>query len=154
MVTETTDERRKEPLNGTTITAVTLAGLSLLTQFLTGNLNIGGAGNRPPAGDPPWSRDMNYERQLTERDAKIGKLEAQIYTDDKVDAVRRELQATTAAQQVFNATTMAAVATTRSHTEQLMKMTGLVISGPVMAASEAAASAFKAGGTSAATANG
>ena len=139
-------------MNGTTITAVTLAGVSLLTQLLTGNLNLGGMGGRPPAGDPPWARDMNYERQLTQADAKIGRLEAQIYTDDKVDALRRELQAATAAQAVFNATMNGTIAAINSQTKQLMGMTGLIINAPAMAASEAAASAFKANAS--ATSNG
>ena len=87
---------------------------------------------------------MNYERQLTQADAKIGKLEAQIYTDDKVDALRRELQSATAAQAVFNATMSGTVATINAQTKQLMGMTGLIINGPAMAASEAAATAFTA----------
>lgn len=153
MVTETTNNR-KDPLNGTTITAVSLAGVSLLTQLLTGNLNLGGiAGGRPPAGDPPWTRDMSYERSLTTKDMEIAKLQAQIYTDDKVDTLRRELQAATAAQREYNVANTAAVASISAQTATLMKMTGTIINAPAMLSSEAAASAFKLNGASE-TANG
>lgn len=148
MVTETTEN--KAPFNGTAVTGAALGGSALLVQLLTGAFG-GILGGRPPAGDPPWARDMNYERQLTQADAKIGKLEAQIYTDDKVDALRRELQAATAAQSVFNATMNGTVATINSQTKQLMGLTGLVINAPAMLSSEAAASAFKANGASAAS---
>ena len=151
MVTETTEN--KTPFNGTAVTGAALGGAALLVQLLGGSFgNI--LGGRPPIGEPPWSRDLNYERQLTQADAKIGKLEAQIYTDDKVDALRRELQAATAAQAVFNATMNGTVATINSQTKQLMGLTGLVINAPAMLSSEAAASAFKASGAAAATSNG
>lgn len=149
MVTETTEN--KTPFNGTAVTGAALGGSALLVQLLTGAFG-GILGGRPPAGDPPWARDMNYERQLTQADAKIGRLEAQIYTDDKVDALRRELQAATAAQSVFNATMNGTVATINSQTKQLMGLTGLVINAPAMLSSEAAASAFKANAS--ATSNG
>lgn len=148
MVTETTEN--KTPFNGTAVTGAALGGSALLVQLLTGAFG-GILGGRPPVGEPPWARDMNYERQLTQADAKIGKLEAQIYTDDKVDALRRELQAATAAQAVFNATMNGTVATINSQTKQLMGLTGLVINAPAMLSSEAAASAFKANGASAAS---
>jgi hypothetical protein len=152
MVTETTNNK-KEPMNGTTITAVTLAGVSLLTQLLTGNLNLGGMGGRPPVGEPPWARDMNYERQLTQADAKIGKLEGQLYTDQQVNAVRQEIQGATAAQAVFNATMNGTIAAINAQTQNLAKLTGTIINAPAMLSSEAAASAFKANGASA-TSNG
>lgn len=151
MVTETT-ENGKTPFNGTAVTGAALGGAALLVQLLSGSFGNVLGGGRPPVGEPPWSRDMNYERQLTQADAKIGKLEAQIYTDDKVDALRRELQSATAAQAVFNATMSGTVATINAQTKQLMGMTGLIINAPAMAASEAAATAFKANAT--ATSNG
>lgn len=124
---------------GVANTAIALAATALGTQLLGGNLgNLLGGNNLPPPGEPPWSRDMNYERELTKANAENGQLKAQIYCDDKVDALRRELQAATAAQQVFNATMSAAVATTTQQTQQLMQMTGLFIKQPVMAASTAA----------------
>ena len=143
MVTETTE-------NGSSATAKTGLGLSIgalaLLLLQNGGLNLGGM--RPPAGDPPWARDMNYERQLTQADAKIGKLESQLYTDQQVNAVRQEIQGATAAQAVFNATMNGTIAAINAQTKQLMGMTGLIINAPAMAASEAAASAFKANGAS------
>ena len=151
MVTETTDNN-KAPFNGTAVTGAALGGAALLVQLLSGTFGNVLGGGRVPAGDPPWARDLNYERQLTQADAKIGKLESQLYTDQQVNAVRQEIQGATAAQAVFNATMNGTIAAINSQTKQLMGMTGLIINAPAMTASEAAASAFKANGT--ATANG
>lgn len=130
-----TTEKRTNYLGGTGLgLGAGALGLMLLQNGAFGNI----LGQRPPVGDPPWSRDMNYERELTTRDAKIGKLEAQIYTDDKINELRRELQSATAAQQIFNSTISTAVATTAEQTRQLMSMTGMYINQPVMAASEGA----------------
>lgn len=143
MVTETT-ENGKTPFNGTAVTGAALGGAALLVQLLSGTFGNVLGGGRPPAGDPPWARDMNYERQLTQADAKIGKLESQLYTDQQVNAVRQEIQGAAAAQAVFNATMNGTVAAINAQTKQLMGMTGLIISAPAMTASEGAAAAFKA----------
>ena len=148
MVTETT-ENGKAPFNGTAVTGAALGGAALLVQLMSGAFGNILGGGRPPAGDPPWARDMNYERQLTQADAKIGKLESQLYTDQQVNAVRQEIQGATAAQAVFNATMNGTIAAINAQTKQLMGMTGLIINGPAMAASEAAASVFTAKATTA-----
>ena len=151
MVTETTSEK------GSSTTAKTSLGIGIgaLGLLLLQNGAFGGIlGGRPTGGEPPWGRDLSYERQLTQADAKIGKLESQLYTDQQVNGLRQELQAATAAQAVFNATMNGTVATINSQTKQLMGMTGLVINAPAMLSSEAAASAFKASGAAAATSNG
>ena len=152
MVTETTNEK-KSPWNGTAATGVGLGGAALLLALLQGG-GLSGivGGNRPPLPVPASKDDITYERQLTTKDMEIAKLQAQIYTDDKVDALRRELQSATTAQAVFNATMSGTVATINTQTKQLMGMTGLVINAPAMLSSEAAASAFKANAT--ATSNG
>ena len=145
MVTETTE-------NGSSGVAKTGLGLSIgaLGLLLLQNGALGGImGPRPTLPLPASKDDIAYERQLTTKDMEIAKLQAQIYTDDKVDALRRELQGATAAQAVFNATMSGTVATINSQTQQLMSMTGLIINGPAMAASEAAASAFKSNVTAA-----
>lgn len=154
MVTETTNGSDRYAGKGAGNAGIALGatgvGLWLLQAVLNGGLGgiLGGA--RPQAGDPPWARDMNYERQLTQADAKIGKLESQLYTDQQVNAVRQEIQGATAAQAVFNATMNGTVAAINAQTRQLMGMTGLIINGPAMAASEGAAAAFKANSASAA----
>jgi len=156
MVTETTTDSNRFAGKGAGNAGIALGatgvGLWLLQALFNGGLGgiLGGA--RPPAGDPPWSRDLNYERQLTQADAKIGKLEGQLYTDQQVNAVRQEIQGATAAQAVFNATMNGTVAAINAQTRQLMGMTGLIINGPAMAASEGAAAAFK--GSAATSANG
>ncbi len=117
-----------------------------------------GAGMPPPGGNPPWSRDLEYERELTKANAETASLQAKLDCrtevlaaerrfEDKLDAIEAQI----AAQQVFNATQTGVIATINAQTQQLMRMTGLYINQPVMAASEAALSAFKAGGTSAAS---
>ena len=116
-------------------------GLLLLQNGAFGNV-LGG--NRPTPPAPATQSDIVYERQLTTKDMEIAKLQAQIYTDDKVDALRRELQATTAAQREYNVANSAAVASINAQTATLMKMTGTIINAPAMLSSEAAASAFKA----------
>lgn len=141
MVTETTSEK------GSSTTAKTSLGIGIgaLGLLLLQNGAFGGIlGGRPTGGEPPWGRDLSYERQLTQADAKIGKLESQLYTDQQVNGLRQELQGATAAQAVFNATLNGTVAAINAQTKQLMGMTGLIINGPAMAASEAAASAFTA----------
>ena len=141
MVTETTSEK------GSSTTAKTSLGIGIgaLGLLLLQNGAFGGIlGGRPTGGEPPWGRDLSYERQLTQADAKIGKLESQLYTDQQVNGLRQELQGATAALAVFNATLNGTVAAINAQTKQLMGMTGLIINGPAMAASEAAASAFTA----------
>lgn len=125
-------------------------GLLLLQNGVLGNIT---GGNRPPAGEPPWSRDMGYERDLTQKDMEIGKLQAQLYTDQQVNALRQELQAGTAAQAVINAQQTGMLAVLQNQVTQLNAMTGLFIKQPVMAASEAALSAFKAQATTTAAAS-
>ena len=94
---------------------------------------------------------MNYERQLTTKDAEIGKLQAQLYTDQQITALRQELQAGQAAQAVINAQQNGVLGVLQNQVMQLNAMTSLYIKQPVMAASEAALSAFK--GTTAAAAS-
>ena len=112
-----------------------------------GGLNL--FGNRPPVGDPPWSRDLKYERELTGKDAEIGQLKAQLYTDQKITELRQELQAGTAAQAVINAQQNSVLGILQTQMANLNSMVSPYIRQPVMAASEAALSAFKA--TSAST---
>ena len=96
-------------------------------------------------------RDLEYERELTKANAEIGQLKAEKYADtgvlaaerrfeDKLDAIEKQI----AEQQVFNATQMGTMGVIASQTQQLMKMTGLIINAPVIAASEAAAKSLPA----------
>ena len=133
----------------------------LLLNTLNGG-NILGGGNREPAAT---QRDLCYERQLTEKDAKIGKLEAQQYADaavlaaerrltDKIEKVETAMNTAATAQQVFNSTISSTVANTFQQVQQLMAMTGLYIKQPVMAASEAVLNALKPASTATAAAAG
>ena len=151
---ESTERQGTGQMNTNTVLAALgtagFAGLNL--QNLLGGMN------RPPLEPPATQRDLTYERQLTERDAEIGQLKAQIYTDDKINELRRELTAATAAQQAFNATISATVATTVQQTQNLQGLlkgiTGIYINQPTMAASEAVFNALKPATATTAAANG
>ena len=140
---ESTEKTEKTNYLGGTALGLGAGALGLLL------LQNGGLGNilgtaRPPVGDPPWSRDLGYERDLTGKDMEIGKLQAQLYTDQKVNELRQELQAGQAAQAVINAQQTGMLAVLQNQVQVLNSMTSPYIKQPVMAASEAALSAFKA----------
>lgn len=134
-------EKRSNALAGTGVgLGAGALGWLLLQSGALGNV----LGNRPPAGDPPWARDLGYERQLTTKDAEIGKLQAQLYTDQQVNALRQELQAGAAAQAVINAQQTGAIGILQSQVARYEAMTSMYIKPPVMAASEAALNSFAA----------
>ena len=110
------------------------------------------------------TRDLDYERKLTEANAKIGQLEAEKYADaatlaserrltDKIEEVKAAMQAGFRAQGEYNVANTAAVASINNQTAQLMKMTNLIISGPAFAESQAAAAPFVAKAATPAAAN-
>lgn len=158
---ETTET--KTPFNGTAVTGAALGGSALLVSLLNGGLgNILGGGMRPPAGDPPWARDLNYERELTKANAELGQVKAEKYADavtlaaerrlaDKIEAVEKELKAAAATQAVLNAKQEAFVGGLAAQVASFDRMTARYIVQPVMAASEAAAAAFAPKGVAAAT---
>ena len=159
MVTET-NNNGSSGSSGTAKTALGIGigalGLSVLQNGGLGNILGGG---RPPVGDPPWSRDLGYERQLTEKDSEIGQLKAEKYADaavlaaerrlaDKIEKIETSMNAAVLKQAEYNVANTAAVATTNAQVMQLMRLTGMVINAPTMLASEAGASAFKVSGAS------
>ncbi|MBR1589437.1 MAG: hypothetical protein IJ658_14075 [Kiritimatiellae bacterium] len=111
---------------------------------LGGNFPLLGGG-MPAGGNPPWARDLTYERELTKANAETAALQAKLDCqnailaserryEDKFDAIEREI----CAQKVHNATNDGVVGTIAAQTAQLMKMTAPYIVQPVMAASEGA----------------
>lgn len=146
MVTETTENGdSKYTGKGMGGTALGL-GIGALGLLLLQNGAFGGifGGNRPPMDPPATQRDLAYERELTTKDAKIGKLEAQLYTDQQINVLRQELNGAAAAQSVTNAQQNGALTMLQSQVATLNAMTSPYIKQPVMAASEAALTAFKA----------
>lgn len=122
-------------------------------KYVMGNGGVLGGGNG--CGTPPWARDMDYERQLTVANAKIGQLEAEKYADtvtlaaerryeDKIDALEKQIAELSASQAVFNANTISSIGLVKQQAAQLASMTATVINAPTMLASESAASGFKA----------
>lgn len=144
MVTETTENGNDYAGKGSAYTGLALGATALGLNLLQGGALGGILGGRPPAGDPPWARDLKYERELTGKDAEIGKLQAQLYTDQQITELRKELQTATAAQAVINAQQTGVIGLLQSQVATLNSMTSLFIKQPVMAASEAALSAFTA----------
>ena len=143
-------ERQTNALGGTGVgLGASALGLFLL-QALSGNGGILG-GNRPPMEPPATQRDLAYERDLTEKDAKIGKLEAQLYTDQEINKLRQEVQAGAAVQQNFNATVSATLAATVKQTNELASVFGSYIKSPILSVSEAVMNAAKAAAAPAST---
>ena len=106
-------------------------------------------GGRPPAGDPPWARDMNYERELTKANAEIGQLKAEKYADvvtlaaerrlaDKIEAIKKAMNTATATQAVLNAKQQGFIDMLAGQVASFERMTARYIIQPVMATSEAA----------------
>ena len=151
MVTETTNEKGS---SGVAKTGLGL-GIGALALVALQNGGLGGIlGGRPPLPPPASKEDVAYERQLTTKDMEIAKLNAQLYTDQQVNELRRELSTSAATQAVINAQQSGVIGLLQSQVASLTAMTSPYIKQPVMAASEAAL-AYKVGGTStASTANG
>lgn len=154
---ETTES--KTPFNGTAVTGAALGGSALLIQLLSGGLGNIIGGNRPPAGDPPWARDMAYERELTKANAEIGQLKAEKYADaatlaaerrfeDKLDAIEAQINAATTTQAVLNAKQEAFMGSLAAQVASFDRMTSRYIAPGVITASEAAATAFSGKGSS------
>jgi len=148
-----TDETNNKPdylgqgLRGPVWTAasVGIGGLALYALNTLARGGFGFGGGMPPAGDPPWARDMTYERELTKANAETAALQAKLDCqnaiiaserryEDKFDAIEREI----CAQKVHNAVNDGAVAGIAAQTAQLQKLTAPYIVQPVMAASEGA----------------
>lgn len=141
MVTETTDNDTRYASSGVANTGLGI-GIGALALTLLQNGGIGGLlGGRPPVPPsdlPATQRDLDYERELTQKDAKIGKLEAQLYTDQQITELRKELTAATATQAVINERQSGVIGILQTQVASLNSMTSLFIRQPVMAASEAA----------------
>lgn len=95
------------------------------------------------------TRDLDYERKLTEANAKIGQLEAEKYADagalaverrltDKIEELKATMNATTTTQAVLNEKQMGILAVLGTQVAAFDRMTGRYIIQPVMATSEAA----------------
>lgn len=126
---------------GTVLGGVALLGLLGAGAGLLGRNGMGNGGPNPP--EFATTRDLANERLLSAKDAEIGKLQAQVYTDSQVNALRQELQAVSSAQGQFNATTLSQIQAVQGQTAQLMGMTTPVLKPMVINASEAVAASVK-----------
>jgi len=124
---------------GIGIAGLVAGGLALLGARL-GN-GFGGNGCGPQYAT---TRDLDYERALTERDAKIGKLEAQLYTDQQDNILRAEIQAGNAAQARLNDGVMASIATLQQQAAAFDGMQMSVLKPSVLAPSQAVLAQFQA----------
>lgn len=123
---------------GIGIAGLVAGGLALLGARL-GN-GLGGNGCGPQYAT---TRDLDYERELTERDAKIGKLESQLYTDQQVNALRQEQTTAAAAQSVFDAKLAGALDIVRNKVALLDGMMEPVLKPQVLAPSQAVLTQFQ-----------
>lgn len=146
-------------------TALGLGAGAVGVQLLNGTLGNLFGNNRPqpPVPELATLRDLDYERQLTGKDAQIGKLEAQLYTNerlaaveerlqDKIDALEEKLNSASAAQALINERQSGAIGMLQAQAMEVKRIFGTYIAGPTMAASEAVYNAFKPVATAATTA--
>lgn len=123
---------------GLGIAGLVAGGLALLGARL-GN-TFGGNGCGPQYAT---TRDLDYERALTERDAKIGKLESQLYTDQQVNALRQEQSTAAATQAVFDAKLAGTLDIVKGKVAMLDGMLQPVLTPQVLAPSQAVLTQFQ-----------
>lgn len=117
------------------------AGIASFLGLNAGNI-LGGWGNRCGCGDGSSTPVSRYEadmmNQLAAKDAKIGLLESNIYTDskiadvyerltNKINAVKEEQNAINMQQAVYNGVNTATVECIKGQIAQLMGLTKLVV---------------------------
>lgn len=117
------------------------AGIASFLGFNANNI-LGGWGNRCGCGDGSSTPVSRYEadmmNQLAAKDAKIGLLESNIYTDskiadvyerltNKINAVKEEQNAINMQQAVYNGVNTATVECIKGQIAQLMGLTKLVV---------------------------
>ena len=124
---------------GIGIAGLVAGGLALLGARL-GN-GFGGNGCGPQYAT---TRDLDYERALTERNAKIGKLESQLYTDQQVNALRQETTAAAATQAVFDTKLAGSLDIVKGKVAMLDGMLQPVLAPQVLAPSQAVLAQFQA----------
>lgn len=118
---------------GIGIAGLVAGGLALLGARL-GNTFGGGNCNGVQFAT---TRDLEYERKLTQADAENGQLKAQIYCDEKVDAVRKELAAAATAQAVLNERQQGAIGILAEQTKRFAGMQMSILKPQVLAPSQA-----------------
>ena len=106
--------------------------------------------------DLATQRDLTYERELTKANAETAALKAQLDCrtevlaaerrfEDKLDAIEAQLNTTTTTQAVLNAKQQGFIDVLAGQVASIDRMTARYFTAPVMAASEAALSAFNGG---------
>lgn len=133
------------PTPATGVVGTVLGGVALL-GLMAGGLGLlnRGPGNGNNGSPCATQRDLDYERQLTVANSENAQLKSQIYTDDKIDALRRELSTTTATQAVINAQTGGALAVLQQQAASFSGMQMSVLRPGVIKASEAVAASLPA----------
>ena len=119
-----------------------IAGLSLGVLNAMGGCGVLGnlfSGNRVCEGDVPVNRyELNLIQEIASKDARIGLLEADKYTDQKIVEAYKDLQGQITAikdaqtaintqQAVYNGTNTATIACMQSQIAQLLSLTKLVV---------------------------
>lgn len=119
-----------------------IAGLSLGVLNAMGGCGVLGnlfSGNRCCEGDVPVNRyELTLIQEMAAKDARIGLLEADKYTDQKIVEAYKDLQGQITAikdaqtaintqQAVYNGTNTATIACMQSQIAQLLSLTKLVV---------------------------
>ena len=130
---------------GTTLGGVgaVVGTAALLWTAMRGQQNSGCSDDRPVT-----RHELGLVQQINSKDAIIAKLESQIYTDAKFEAVNTATQAAIAAQQRVNDAILASVNSLASQAAQFAGMTQTILSPRALAPTEAILASFKANGTS------
>jgi hypothetical protein len=126
-------------------------GTAAAAKYVLGEGGLfGGGGQRCNLAT---QRDLEYERALTVANAETAALKAQLDCraevlaaerrfEDKLDAIEAQLNATTTTQAVLNAKQQGFIDVLAGQVASIDRMTARYFTAPVMAASEAALSAF------------
>lgn len=116
---------------------------------------LGLANRNQNGGDSGDKHVTRYELGLVQENnalrATVAKLEAQIYTDAKFEAVNTTVMATTAAQQRVNDNIMAMIGTLNTQAAQFAGMTQTILSPRALGPSEAVLASVKAAAPAATT---
>lgn len=106
-------------------TALGLVGLGLLNR--AGGLFGGPGGPGAPSCDFVTQRELSLVREIGSKDAQIGQLNAQIYTDNKTDSVIKTLVEWRQRQELINTQTAADVAALKQENANLKATLGSML---------------------------
>lgn len=131
----------------------TILGAIGTVGVIAGALGLANRNQNGNGGDSSDKHVTRYELGLVQENnalrATVAKLESQIYTDAKFEAVNTATQASIAAQQRVNDAIMASINTLSGQAAQFKAMTQTILSPRALGPAEAVLASMKASGASA-----